>query len=266
MRQSLAIGIVTYFPTKETVNRITNLDNLGYSFYVYDNTPGKDFWPRYTNGSVLRNGKNNGLGEGLKSLTQIAHDEGWSYLMYFDEDIIFTKETITWVNQWLCHWKDERVGLYWFNYHPKANKDYQEVAPHHLRVAVSACSLINLKAAKNIGWHTTRWFIEGLDYDFCLRLAQKNWKIMGVNHCPGIDAKSNQPGLKIITNQRLRLYRIQPWKRVFTFTWFLINLTWRSLYYPPRIYSYVFFRNIFTYWYDQLHAIFWTKWYKSIRK
>ena len=265
-KERIAVGIVTYFPSQATKDRISCLDSYGYTFYLYDNTPGGNFWPKFKNGIVLRNGKNDGLGEGLKSLTQFAHDEGWSYLLYFDEDIIFTKETITWANQWLCYWKDERVGLYWFNYNPKPNKEYQEVAPYNLRVAVSACSLINLTAAKNIGWHTTRWFIEGLDYDFCLRLAQKNWKIMGVNHCPGVDAKSNQPGLKIITNQGFKLYRIQPWKRVFTFTWCLINLSWRSLRIPPRIYAYVFFRNIFTYWYDQTYAIFWTKWYKLIRK
>jgi rhamnosyltransferase len=189
-------------------------------------------------------------------------------MLYFDEDIVFNDNTIVWVQDWFkYHQPDSSVGLIWFNYHFKGVKAPVESRPYPIKIAMSACSLINLQAAKAIGGHTDRWFLEGIDYDFCFRLVQNGFQLVGVDHCPGIDPFVNQPGIFYTDGKgRKRLVRIQPMKRLWNFWYALIDLTWRSLYQGPRKYAYLFFRNIFTYAYDQIRAILWTYWIKLWKK
>jgi rhamnosyltransferase len=134
-------------------------------------------------------------------------------------------------------------------------------------LAISAGSFINLKALDAIGGHTDRWFLEGIDYDFCFRLVQHGYQLFGVDHCPGIDYLANQPGVIRIDNMgNSDLLRIQPMKRLWNFWSALLDLTWRALWEGPRKYAYIFARNILTYAYDQLNSIFWTYWIKLWKK
>ena len=258
----MVVGIVTYHPSPQTCERIQGLVDRGIAFLVYDNTPGDNFWPAAIQPHVIRQGVNMGLGVALKALDHAAWDGGYSHLLYFDEDIVFDENTLTWVERWYgYHQPHSQVGLIWFNYHPKGPKLPEEARAYPIKIAVSACSLINVVAAKEIGGHTDRWFLEGIDYDFCFRLVQQGYQLLGVDHCPGIDPFANQPGIFYTDKKgRRRLVRIQPMKRLWNFWSSLLDLTGRALRQGPRKYAYLFFRNIFTYAYDQVKAIVWTFW------
>jgi rhamnosyltransferase len=260
----VVVCIVTYHPSDETINRIGLLASNKIPFMVYDNTPGADFWPEEMRGRVLRKGENLGLGVAIKALGQAVHQAGYTHMLYFDEDIIFDQGTLNWIHQWYSYHKPEsNVGLIWFNYHDKGIQAPEKSPPYPIKIAVSACSLINIEAAASIGFHTDKWFLEGIDYDFCFRLVQGGYRLFGVDHCPGIDPFANQPGIyRVDSKGRNRLVRIQPMKRLWNFWYALLDLTWRSLVQGPRGYAYLFFRNIFTYAYDQINAIFWTCWIK----
>jgi hypothetical protein len=97
--------------------------------------------------------------------------------------------------------------------------------------------------------------------------VQNKFQLLGVDHCPGIDPFANQPGIFYTDRKgRKRLVRIQPMKRLWNFWYALLDLTRRSLVQGPRNYAYLFFRNIFTYAYDQISAICWTYWIKLWKK
>ena len=258
----LAIGIVTHFPNQDTLDRISMCKAQGLPLYLYDNTPNDSIKKQAVVTDLNSKGQNNGIGVALYTLTQKAYEDGWEYFLYFDQDVIFSHDTISWIEQWLTHYQPtEKDGLIWFNYKDFGVKDPSMVLPQPIKVAISAGSLFRLSAAKEIGWHTTTWFMEGVDYDFCLRLAQNGFNLLEVKHCPGIDYISHQQGLYRQNKAgKVELVRIQPLKRIVVFTGCLLNLFWRSIQRPPRVYAYVFFRNIFTFWYDQVHGIFWTLW------
>jgi rhamnosyltransferase len=262
------VGIVTYHPSKQTCDRIQMLADNNISFLVYDNTPGESFWSGELRPHIIRNGENRGLGKALKNLGIAAKKAGYSHILYFDEDIIFDINSLNWIRDWyLYHKPAVEVGLIWFNYTFKGPQLPESSYAYPIKIAVSASSLINLEAAADIGWHTDRWFLEGIDYDFCFRLVQKDYKLFGVDHCPGIDPVSNQPGIRRI-NAKGYVYavRIQPIRRVLNFWYALLDLTRRSIWHGPRNYVYLFLRNILTYAYDQLNAIFWTYWMKLWRR
>lgn len=260
----LVVGIVTYHPSQQTLDRIAMLSANGIPYLIFDNTPGENFWPTFFQPYVIRTGVNVGLGVALNKLGNIACDKYYTHMLYFDQDVIFTVRSLDWIINWYeFHSPDKSVGLIWFNYRdvgicrPENSKSYK------IKLAISAGSLINLDALKSLGGHTEHWFLEGIDYDFCFRLVQSGYQLLGVDHCPDIDYFSNQPGIIRIDNVgNLSLHRIQPMKRLWQFWSALLNLTIRSLIQGPREYSYIFFRNIFTYAYDQLNAIVWTYWIK----
>jgi len=264
----LVVGIVTYNPDIQTLQRIKMLLDNGFDFLVVDNTPGDDFWPMQLRSRVIRDGKNWGLGFGLKKLGEWAVNQKYTHLLYFDQDVIFTVDSLAWICRWYGHHQPkESVGLIWFNYQNKGLISPEFSEPYTINLAISAGSFINLKALDAIGGHTDRWFLEGIDYDFCFRLVQNEYHLLGVDHCPGIDYLANQPGVIRIDNMgNSHLLRIQPMKRLWNFWSVLLDLTWRALWDGPRKYAYIFSRNILTYGYDQLNSIFWTYWIKLWKK
>ena len=254
------VGIVTYYPNIETIDRIEMLYENGFDFLIFDNTPGESFWPINLVQNVIRFGENQGLGIALKCLGQTSFSRGFSHLLYFDQDIVFSFDSLNWIYKWYTHNRpSDWIGLIWFNHLGKKNILPQNSTAYPISVAVSHSSLINLKAASEIGFHTDKWFLEGIDYDFCFRLVQGGYKLLGVDHCPGIDPVANQPGIRRIDSKGNKMaVRIQPMKRLWNFWYALLHLTLRALWKGPRSYAYLFFRNIFTYAYDQISAIFWT--------
>jgi len=260
----MVVGIVTYHPSPQTCERIQGLFDRGIAFLVYDNTPGDNFWPAAIQPHVLRRGFNEGLGVALKKLGNCAYDQKYSHMLYFDQDVIFNSRSLDWITHWYeFHIPDKSVGLIWFNYQDQGSCSPEESKPYKIKLAISAGSLINLNALKSLEGHTDRWFLEGIDYDFCFRLVQQGYHLLGVNHCPDIDYLSNQPG--IIHRDKFgksHLLRIQPMMRLWNFWSALLNLSCRALLQGPREYAFIFFRNIFTYAYDQVKAIVWTFWIK----
>ena len=265
---NVIVCIVTYHPNDETVDRIRFLAENGIAFLVYDNTPGEDFWPEQISKRVLRNGENLGLGVALQGLGKAVQKEGYSHMLYFDQDVIFDQSTLTWIDHWYSyHRPNSEAGLIWFNYNNKGMKAPELSNAYSIKIAISAYSLINVEAAAAIGFHTDKWFLEGIDYDFCFRLVQDGYTLWGVDHCPGIDYFANQPGIfRVDSRGSKKLVRIQPMKRLWNFWYSLLDLTWRSIVQGPRRYAYLFFRNIFTFGYDQVNAIFWTYWIKLWKK
>lgn len=262
------VGIVTYHPSKQTCDRIKMLANENIPFLVYDNTPGENIWADDLLPFIVRNGINEGLGVALNSLGRAAQQANYTHMLYFDEDIIFDSHSLNWIKEWFkYHQPDINVGLIWFNYTFKGPKRAAFSNAYPIKIAVSASSLINLRAADSIGWHTDRWFLEGIDYDFCFRLVQSGYSLLGVDHCPGIDPVSNQPGIRRLdSNGQIYAVRIQPMKRLWNFWYALLDLTWRAIWQGPRSYAYLFFRNIFTFAFDQVNALFWTYWIKLWKK
>ena len=253
------ICIVTYFPDKQAISRFKELWSANVNLLIFDNTPtGKDYsWDNIGN-KVLSEGKNIGLGRALKKISQEAKSRGATHMLYFDQDIIFDLNTLSWIQTWCkSHEMGENIGLVWFDHTSNEIIPPERSSPYPIKIAVSHSSLINLEAASKIGWHTDRWFLEGIDYDFCFRLVQEGYYLWGVKHCPGIDPISNQPGLHYNDSKgRKRLARIQPISRLWNFWRALMNLAWRALWQGPRSYAYLFIRNVFTYAYDQVWAIF----------
>ncbi|MGL6419286.1 hypothetical protein ACSZMW_16525 [Aeromonas allosaccharophila] len=99
--KKIAIGIIVYNPTVNLSKRIEIALRLGFDLYVLDNTPQKsmlrDNHQNQDGFHYLTLGKNIGLGIGMSAICAQAYYEGYSHLLFFDQDTGFSAATLRFI-------------------------------------------------------------------------------------------------------------------------------------------------------------------------
>ncbi|MBR7784688.1 hypothetical protein KDM89_21375, partial [Undibacterium sp. LFS511W] len=75
----------------------------------------------------------------------------------------------------------------------ESNKLVSPVFVEDVLVAISSGSMFFLENLKLIGWHNQTYFVDGVDYECCLRARQYGLKIGKCGDTPGFDHVSEQP-------------------------------------------------------------------------
>jgi histidinol phosphatase-like enzyme len=90
MNTKLALGFILYKPTNNTIDRILKHSNDGYKIFIYDNDEINNTQKFiHQNIHYYSNFRNEGLSVGLNYLCAIAKKNGFTSLLYFDQDTIF---------------------------------------------------------------------------------------------------------------------------------------------------------------------------------
>jgi rhamnosyltransferase len=190
--QDLAIGIVLYCPDEGVIKKINIINELGLEVFIFDNSPINKLSFDSVKVHYLGNDKNPGLGVGLKKITSIAHDKGFDSMLYFDQDTLFSEETIKFVLKILQRNPQikssfsaisitENGPLY------KSSSDIEETM-----LIRNSGTIFFLDNLKKINWFDTSFFVDGVDYEFCLRSKLHKFKIGIIGPAPGFDHVSEQ--------------------------------------------------------------------------
>ncbi len=206
MKYDFAIGFVIYCPSADFIARIELLDLLGCKIYVYDNSPEHSLTRQYncksSSISYFTSGKNLGLGIGLSTICAQAYYDSFPTLLFFDQDTIFNQETINYIQEYcsknLKHIQN-KYSLIVFSesdcqIESKFDKpDTSKFNIVDISLAISSGSLFILENLKKLGWHNEKYFVDGVDYEICLRSLANNLKIGKCFNTPGFDHSSEQP-------------------------------------------------------------------------
>lgn len=194
-RINYAIGLVLYHPEDSLLKRIDQMVALGFQLYVFDNSP---FGGQYSqamqkkpNIFYLTAGKNVGIGYALSTVCATAYANGHQRLLFLDQDTGVSAQTLEFIEafpQALAANLLQRYAALVFTGHPAADHSIQEA-----RLAISSGSLFNLPALQQIGWHSEKYFVDCVDYEFCLRARRHGFKIGLINSTPGFDHVTEQP-------------------------------------------------------------------------
>lgn len=202
-----AIGVILYKPNINVFERINSLLNNGYTVYIYDNTPEisnvQNILGCNINLRYLTKLRNVGIGPAINEMTKKAYDCGEEYFLYFDQDTIFTLETLAFIENTLKLKKlDFNNNLFSLTFRDNVNRnDYIEKVVINNKSAkqvyftISSGTLFSLKKLKEVGWHDTTYFIDGVDYSICLSAIKHRFKIYEIYNTPGLDHKSEQDDL-----------------------------------------------------------------------
>lgn len=207
MTGKIGLGIVVFRPKKSLFLRIQKALDCGFTIYIYDNSPGfKDTYEycRHINAKdlvYLSKDRNLGLAKGISSICKHAYSDGLSAIINFDQDTIFNENTLYFINK-----------FYEYHYQLLSNQSYSAVAftsdelsglaggekcTYHYNfidamLVRNSGSLFILSQLEKIGWHDSGYFVDGVDYEFCLRSISRGFRIGACNHAPGIDHESEQ--------------------------------------------------------------------------
>lgn len=194
-RTSYAIGLVLYHPEESLVRRVEQMVALGFRVYVFDNSPFDASYSQaiqnHPNISYLTAGKNVGIGYSLSTLCATAYANGFQQLLFLDQDTGISGQTLEFIETFphsLPSDIQQQYAALVFSGHTANDHAVQDV-----QLAISSGSLFNLPALKQIGWHSEKYFVDCVDYEFCVRARRNRFKIGLIKNTPDFDHVTEQP-------------------------------------------------------------------------
>ncbi|MDZ4098686.1 MAG: hypothetical protein U1E13_08275 [Methylophilaceae bacterium] len=219
MTRSLALGFVIYHPEESFLSRVQMAVESGFDVYVFDNSPDRrslsDFVHHRGQIKYLTCGKNHGLGLGVSTICAQAYYEKHSALLLFDQDSVFDENTLSFIETF-------------FNSHPELASTHAAVVFNSRRgsqgqgvdcfrevlLAINSGSLFFLNNVKTLNWHNEGYFVDGVDYEFCLRSKLNGFRISEYSCTPGFDHSTEQADRPYMFFGRIKAMRAYSPRRI----------------------------------------------------
>ena len=203
--------IVTFFPNEENLNNISFIASQVTELFLFDNTPhdklnfldeagGKrnlkvnfyNLQSKYRNIHLIFNGENIGLPINYNIGLRLALDLGMEFLILFDQDSKINEQTIPELlkeyfklNQ---RFKVGGIGSSNFdsekddfspnvNFRSKKSSFYEDNELSEVIVKENSGLLLPINIFNVIGSFNEAYFLDGLDYDLCMRLRLHGFRI-----------------------------------------------------------------------------------------
>ena len=194
MERKMAIGFVVYNPSSNLIHRLQETLFLGFTVYIFDNSPEKSILRDFTKNKgkikYTTNGKNLGLGIGISTVCAQAYYDAYPALIFFDQDTFFTAETLIAIEEFYTnhHRLVSNYSSVVFNSRNIEQKDNEfSNCFKDVLLSINSGSLFFLENVKRMNWHNGKYFVDGVDYEFCLNSQLNNFKIGAYFCTPGFD-------------------------------------------------------------------------------
>lgn len=191
MTRKIAVGIVVYHAGEELLRRLELTSSNGFEVYVFDNSPDvanvREFSTLHPRIHYFTCGKNLGLGIGISTVCANAHQRGHTALLFFDQDTGFSGETLSYVE---TNYVDN-IDAY-MDFSAIAFKSNGVVSVRDVPLVINSGSLYFLEKLKALDWMDCSYFVDSVDYKFCLDSLNKGYRIGVCGATPGFDHVTEQ--------------------------------------------------------------------------
>ena len=218
-QHTLCLGFIIYFPEITLLNRIELALSKGIYCYIYDNTPEEDRirnrFQNYDNICYLTSGKNSGLGIALSTINAMAYYKGYNFLLFFDQDTGFTSSTLDYIINFCM--SNENIHQYTSITFSGDNKETTKDTYYNtqeVQLVISSGSVFVLENAKKVGFHNIDFFVDCVDYEFCLNSSNKGYKMLMCFNTPDFDHVTEQADKPYSFLGKTLMLRVYPMKRV----------------------------------------------------
>lgn len=197
MKRSIALGFVIYNPGSNFVSRAQMALDSGFDIYIFDNASETPSINLLAEGSgrvrYFTCGKNRGLGLGIKTVCSKAYDDNYNALIFFDQDSVFTERTLHFIEHFCRAHTELRATHSAVVFNATRGCAEQKDCLTDVLLAINSGSLFYLNNLKTLGWHNDHYFVDGVDYEFCLRSRRQGLKVAEYACTPGFDHATEQP-------------------------------------------------------------------------
>ena len=186
---SYAIGIVTYQPDKQRLqeNILSALTNqeAGHVFIIDNHSSNlsdiQQLVADYPRTVLIENDDNKGIAHALNQIAECAEKQGYEWFVTLDQDSVMPKRSM---DEYVPYTQDDDIGIICpsvvdRNMGAEYNPSHQETDVIHQ--CITAGNLVRLEAWKKAGGFSEELFIDGVDFDFCLKIEKAGYKILRVN-------------------------------------------------------------------------------------
>jgi rhamnosyltransferase len=184
MENRIAGVVVLYNPDIECIKNINSyLDQVNY-LYVIDNSETKNtaLYNKLILSPKLKyivNKENVGVARALNQAAELAKQNNYSFLLTMDQDSSADSELIKYYADYLSSNDISKLGILSpvVVYQPEIiNTDSTSIK--EIEVAITSGCLLNLNASQKSGPFDEKLFIDYVDFEYCLRLRKKRFKIL----------------------------------------------------------------------------------------
>lgn len=197
---TIPVGFVVYHPGDLLIERIKMILEHGCQVYLFDNSPKsghiREIFQHDSNFSYYTLGRNVGLGIGMSTICAQAYYDNHKSLVFFDQDTGFSDITISYINKFLVYHNSRLSEFSMVSFNAKNVIEEQPSRYNYdlieTNIAINSGSVLMLDALDNIGWHDVTYFVDGVDYKFCLDSVVNKYKIGECKCTPGFDHVTEQ--------------------------------------------------------------------------
>ncbi len=220
MNRKIAIGVVTYNPGDNLISRLSLALASGFVLYVFDNSPEDGIVQNFCDSKqacrYFSCGKNVGLGFAISTVCAQAYYDSFPALIFFDQDTVFDENTLDFIENFYINNANiaSNYSAIVFNSQNSGDCAESNCVFKDVLLARSSGSLFFLENLKKINWHNEKYFVDCVDYEFCLNSNNNNFKIGECSIAPGFDHESEQPDVRYIVFGKERLLRKYSAKRI----------------------------------------------------
>lgn len=256
IKKSISLGFVIYKAELTLVDRIKLASSLGFKCYIFDNSPAEQVFNKIFNNRLncryITAGKNVGLGFGISSVCGQAYYEGSDALLFFDQDTVYDASTLDFIDDFYTERKslEDVYSSVVFNAKNINAKQYQFEVKDVL-LTISSGSLFFLKRLKDINWHNQTYFVDCVDYEFCLNSNNHGLKVGECSTTPGFDHISEQADSEYYIFGKKRMMRKYSFSRIKGTTTASLRLFLTSITTLNPKFAYAILRSLGIYLYFQ---------------
>jgi len=161
--------------------------------------------------NLIENNANVGIAEALNQGLSYAHDKGYSYILTMDQDSSFKNDFLILKEGFSFLENVAIVSPSIIDYNSN-NKDFAKEKFEEVFMAITSGCLCDVKSLLDVGGFNSSLFIDYVDFEICLKLQQKKYKILKsrdvvLNHSLGFSKVYKIWGIKFISTNHNELRR-----------------------------------------------------------
>lgn len=128
---------------------------------------------------VIKHGRNLGIATALNTIVRYAKDNGYGWALTLDQDSVAPANLIEAYKSVIPG--KERLGMVCCKIHDRNfTMQREEQLPQvdgYVEQCITSASMVNVEAWQDVGGFDDQMFIDSVDFDFCLMLRKRGWKI-----------------------------------------------------------------------------------------
>ncbi|MBU1659126.1 glycosyltransferase [bacterium] len=181
----VAGAVILYNPQESVLNNIDSYTSGLDVLYVIDNSEFKnealvEKIQKNLKCRYLDNKTNQGIAQALNRSAKLALQEGCFWLLTMDQDSRFEDDNFAKLLDFTKKQDDKKIGLV-SPLHNSAIFIKQEKEVDAVMLTMTSGNFISLYSYEKIGGFDERFFIDAVDWDYCLRLNIEGFKVLRLN-------------------------------------------------------------------------------------